>query len=96
MNKVLIIIVVILVGAGVYWKFGMPKTNNPVAEAPGSAQTTVELKDFAFNPKTITVKAGSSIKFINQDLAGHSVTPGDKTGDDSGILNQGESTMVTF
>ncbi|MBP9814336.1 cupredoxin domain-containing protein [Candidatus Woesebacteria bacterium] len=55
----------------------------------------VELKDFSFSPKTITVKVGDKVTIINSDIAGHSVFADDKSFD-SGILNQGESTTVTF
>ena len=96
MKNVLIILVVVLLGAGLYWKFVMPKSASKVVETSSANATTVELKDFAFNPKTVTVKAGSSVKFTNKDLVGHSVTSDDKKFDDSGILNQGESSTVTF
>src|SRR5256886_10551437 len=36
-------------------------------------QNRIEIKDFAFNPKTITVKAGEKITWINRDEEPHTV-----------------------
>jgi len=103
MNKVAIIIVVLVVGFGAWWLMGSsnkattPSSETGVMEQKGTevAGYTVELKDFSFNPKTITVKVGDKVTIKNSDIAGHSVTADDKSFD-SGVLNQGESTTVTF
>lgn len=103
MNKVAIIVVVLLVGVGAWWFLGSsnksvtPSTEIGVMEKKDAmiGGNTVELKDFSFNPKTITVKVGDKVTIKNSDIAGHSVTADDKSFD-SGVLNQGESTTVTF
>src|SRR5262249_889632 len=38
-----------------------------VADKGGANETKIEIKDFAFNPKTITVKSGDKITWINRD-----------------------------
>ena len=103
MNKVAIIVVVLVIGIGAWWFMGSsnnattPSTESGVMEQKGTGvgTNTVELKDFSFNPKTITVKVGDKVTIKNSDIAGHSVTADDKSFD-SGVLNQGESTTLTF
>ena len=105
MNKGLIVVVVLLIAGGAWW-MSMPKSPKtdmmPVETGTMKQQddavtggNVVELKDFSFNPKTITVKVGDKVTIKNSDIAGHSVTADDKSFD-SGVLNQGESTTVTF
>ena len=36
-------------------------------------QNKIEIKDFAFNPQTITVKSGEKITWINRDEEPHTV-----------------------
>lgn len=102
MNKVAIIIIVLVVGVGAWWFMGSSNSATPPTETGSMEQkaadvvgNAVELKDFSFNPKTITVKVGDKVTIKNSDIAGHSVTADDKSFD-SGVLNQGESTTVTF
>src|SRR5258708_23562090 len=39
----------------------------------GAGQNKIEIKDFAFNPQTITVKSGEKITWINRDEEPHTV-----------------------
>ena len=39
----------------------------------GAGQNKIEIKDFAFNPQTITVKSGDKITWINRDEEPHTV-----------------------
>jgi plastocyanin len=39
----------------------------------GAGETKIEIKDFAFNPQTITVKSGEKITWINKDEEPHTV-----------------------
>ena len=41
--------------------------------ASGAGQNKIEIKDFAFNPQTITVKSGDKITWINRDEEPHTV-----------------------
>src|SRR5881392_3659352 len=41
-------------------------------------QNRIEIKDFAFNPQTITVKSGEKITWINRDEEPHTVVSGGK------------------
>ena len=41
--------------------------------ADSTKQNRIEIKDFAFNPQTITVKSGEKITWINRDEEPHTV-----------------------
>lgn len=44
----------------------------------GAGQNKIEIKDFAFNPQTITVKSGEKISWINRDEEPHTVVSVEK------------------
>ena len=56
-------------------------TNTPVPG--GSAIVDVTIQNFAFNPPSITVKVGTTVRWTNQDSATHSVTS------DTGVWDSG-------
>ena len=62
------------------------------AAATGSAVT---IQDFAFAPASLTVKAGTTVTWTNQDSAGHSVKWADGTAT-SATLGTGASYTRTF
>lgn len=70
-----------------------PTTNNNA-----SAQNTVTIKDFAFNPGTITVKAGTKVTWTNEDSVSHTVTADNPSSDApaSGNIAKGQSYSFTF
>src|SRR5215469_18061549 len=43
------------------------------ATSSGAGQNKIEIKDFAFNPQSITVKSGEKITWINRDEEPHTV-----------------------
>lgn len=55
----------------------------------------VEIKNFAFGPKTLTVKKGTTITFTNQDSVGHTATADDGSFNTE-LLAKGESGSVIF
>ncbi len=65
------------------------------AGTPSAGVTQVAMQNFAFQPATIQVKAGTAVTWTNQDSASHTVTfrNGMK---DSGMLRQGQSFSYTF
>src|SRR5215210_8604443 len=68
----------------------------PTAGAQGKTMT-VNIKDFAFNPPNITVAPGTTVTWVNNDQAPHTVTATDPAGAfDSGTLQPGQSFSVTF
>lgn len=62
-----------------------------VAAAAGANVTTVVVKDFEFDPKTITIAVGSSVVFSNQGTKKHTATADDNSFD-TGVLAPGSSS----
>lgn len=61
-----------------------------------TATNEVEIEDFNFTPKNITVKKGTTVKWTNKDSAAHTVTSDSGNKLDSENLEKGESYEVTF
>jgi plastocyanin len=51
---------------------------------------TVSIEDFVYKPAELTVKAGTTVSFTNEDGFAHTVTADDRSYD-SGNLDEGES-----
>ncbi|MAZ15989.1 MAG: copper-binding protein [Ahrensia sp.] len=67
-----------------------------MAAAPAmAADHAVTIKGFAFSPATLTVAAGDTVTFTNEDSAPHTATAGDGSFD-TGRLNKGASATVTI
>jgi amicyanin len=66
------------------------KTNN--TQAPGS----VEIKNFAFDPAQITIKAGEQVTWTNGDAMGHDIVSDSGEAFKSEILATGQSFSHTF
>ena len=65
------------------------------AAAAVPAVATVHIKNFAFVPPTLTVAAGTSVTFVNDDEEPHTATAVDKSFD-SEALDTNESWKHTF
>jgi amicyanin len=67
-----------------------------VAIAPARGAThAVAIAEFAFSPATLTITAGDTVTWTNEDAIAHTATS-INGGFDSGDLEQGESYAVTF
>ncbi len=64
------------------------------AKTGGNVQE-VKIANFAFDPATLTVPVGTTVKWTNQDSTDHTVTADDQSFD-SGQLAQGKSFSFTF
>jgi plastocyanin len=69
---------------------GAPASTVPVA---GQAQGQVGILNFAFTPNKITIKAGQSVRWTNEDAVAHTV---DFSGHISNAMNRGDSYTQTF
>jgi plastocyanin len=68
-----------------------------VSKESGTAAFTeqvVTIKNFQFDPPTVTVKVGDSVKWVNDDASPHAI----KSGNDfeTGVIQSGSSGTVTF
>lgn len=60
----------------------------------GSATSTIDIKNFAFSPKSITVAPGATVTVTNQDAVAHTIT-GTKGGFNTGDIAPGQSKTFT-
>jgi plastocyanin len=58
-------------------------------------QNRIEIKDFAFNPQTITVKAGEKITWTNRDEEPHTVVSVEKQFKKSTALDTDQEFTIT-
>ncbi|HLD60423.1 MAG TPA: cupredoxin family copper-binding protein [Candidatus Bilamarchaeaceae archaeon] len=71
-------------------------TINSSSSVPNAQDTvTVNIKGFAFSPSEITVSKGTTVTWIQDDDAPHTVTADDNTFD-SGSLSKGKTFSYTF
>jgi plastocyanin/glucose/arabinose dehydrogenase len=71
-----------------------PAAPAPAAPAP-AAGATVTVEDFAFDPQTLTIPAGTTVTWANNDSTQHTVTWDDRSVD-SGLFGQGQKFTYTF
>ncbi len=78
-------------------QYGDPPTPVPaMAPAPAASPVSiVHVKNFAFVPDKVTINAGQTVRFVQDDDTPHTVTAVDKSFD-SGNLDKGQSWTHTF
>ena len=62
----------------------------------GTKVYQIAIRDFAFEPKTLTVPVGASVKWVNQDEEPHVITSAGKQFTSSKALDTGDTHAVTF
>ena len=65
------------------------------ASTPAAGDVRVAMKDFEFIPQDVTVEAGETITWVNEDTAQHNAVAADGEGPSSELFNQGESYSWT-
>ena len=65
------------------------------SDRTSSKQNTIEIKDFAFNPQTITVKLGEKVTWINRDEEPHTVVSVEKQFKKSSALDTDQTFTIT-
>ncbi|MEW6701420.1 MAG: plastocyanin/azurin family copper-binding protein [Bacteroidota bacterium] len=97
-RRIYLVFISVFVIAGINGCYKNDYGTNTVSGTPGNNE--VWLQNISFNPSTITVNAGTTIKWINKDNVAHTVTsgtPGAPDGIfDSGNLNNGGTFSYTF
>jgi plastocyanin len=71
-----------------------PTTAQPTPPAPAGTQEVV-IRDDAFNPRSVSVTTGTTVRWVNQDAVMHTATASDGSFD-SGVLRQGQTFSVQF
>ncbi|MEK7526005.1 MAG: cupredoxin family copper-binding protein [Patescibacteria group bacterium] len=99
-NFVIILLVLALLGGGGYLVYEKLIKSNTLTTLETVSQkqtggTIVDVKNFNFSPKIITIKAGESVTWTNSDLVGHTATADDDSWDTS-LISNGESKIVKF
>ncbi len=61
----------------------------------GAGQNRIEIKDFAFNPPTVTVKSGEKVTWINRDEEPHTVVSVEKQFKKSSALDTDQEFTIT-
>jgi plastocyanin len=72
-------------------------STHAAAAAPSAAgQQGVSIRNFTFEPGTITVKTGARITVSNRDSTAHTTTSDDGSSFDTGTIDPGSSSTVTL
>ena len=71
------------------------QAGTPVPSPMPSPVSIIHIKNFAFVPDSVTIPAGSTVKFVEDDEVPHTVTATDGSFD-SGNLNQKQTWTHTF
>lgn len=104
-KNILIIIILAAVATGAYFIFAKGNKSPAPAQSQnleGVATDKVTIKNFAFDPSVITVKAGTTVTWTNQDAVPHQVasdphpTHTDLPGLVSDSFVQGQTYSFTF
>ncbi len=67
----------------------------PLPDSPGKLHD-VEIKNFAFNPSTLTIKAGETVVWTNMDSVEHGIVSDSGNELGSGVFKNGETYSHTF
>lgn len=87
----IIIGLVVLIGLALAIAGCTSSSQQPFGGQAGSSGTTVALKDLAFVPDQLRVKAGDTVTFDNQDTVPHAIKIGEDT-----LGQQGPGEMRTW
>ncbi len=86
----------ILLTALVVLNFCVAAFGTGMAKGTGvSAKNKIEIKDFMFNPPTITVKSGETITWINRDEEPHTIVSVEKKFQKSSALDTDQQFTIT-
>lgn len=68
----------------------------PCSVATTAGAVAAGIKNFAFDPSTVTAKVGDTITWTNNDTAGHTVTVDSQSSCDTGTIASGATGSLTF
>lgn len=73
----------------------LQQTGSSVVTDDSTERASIEIANFAFSPKTLTVKPGTVIKVTNRDVAGHTMTSDDGTSFNTPLIGKDQTVEVT-
>lgn len=91
---IVVVVIAILAVGGYYIYKGSYSKPNQSTNSSTVSTNSVNISNFSFDPASITVKAGSSITFTNNDGTNHTVTADNGKFDQS--VSSGKTTAVTI
>jgi plastocyanin len=89
-------------GGGSSTSSSAPASSAPATSTPAASGgvVKVDMKNIQFNPKTITIKKGATVEWVNQDSSNHDVTkssgPGPQFASGTGNIGSGGTYKQTF
>lgn len=97
-------IVILLVLFGVFLAIGCAENNTQQPAAPAKTPSApqyagqgkivdISISNFAFNPASVTISTGDTVRWTNQDSATHTVKG---SSFESGLIAQGDNYEFTF
>ena len=92
---IIAILTVVLMMGGTGCSTSKTTTPAPTNTTTAAASNTINIVNFTFTPGTLTVKAGTTVTWTNNDSMTHTVTS-DNGVFDSGNLTPGQTFSYTF
>ena len=86
-----VILIAAAIAAAIVTFDGLPLAR---AESAGQRTHVVEIRKFKFSPKSLTLRGGDVVVWINKDIVPHSATADDGSWDTGRIDAGGRKTMV--
>jgi len=80
-------------GGGMMW--GRSSNARQTAVVASAGEVTVDIRDFDYTPRDLTIDDGTTVTWTNYDSAPHTATDKDDSWD-TGRLDKNESASVTF
>ena len=101
MKKAVVIAVVLAIVIAAVVLFGLlsrqyASDEDKVSESARESNLNIKIKNFAFSPKELRIKAGDEVLWTNQDSASHTVTSESGSELDSGTLSLNEEYSYNF
>ncbi|CAN5150340.1 hypothetical protein BH11PAT1_BH11PAT1_7940 [soil metagenome] len=97
MKKLFIILILAISLVGLFSVFKINRNTTP-SVSQKTEKNTIHIMNYAFTPKTMTVKKGTTITWKNYDIAKHTITKDNdsKEGPQSEFFGQGETYSFQF
>ncbi len=101
MKKAVVIAVVLAIVIAAVVLFGLlsrqyASDEDKISESARESNLNIKIKNFAFSPKELRIKAGDEVLWTNQDSASHTVTSESGSELDSGTLSLNEEYSHNF